>query len=111
MNERETVTEVVAAVAVRVDVPTVAGGDLPDAVTERLVEIEFVRHVTDVEVSDVEPGDGTLHVTVETQLTAHFPAGEVVDADTARTRLSAAEPVAEILEFEVIAGPYGVERW
>lgn len=111
MAARETVTEVVADVAVAVDVPTTAGGDLAGAVSESLRAPGFVRHATDVEVGNVDTGNGTLRVTVETQLTLHFPPGEEVDAETARKRLESVESVAAVRWFEASEGPYGVERW
>lgn len=111
VSERETVTEVVADVAVAVDVPTTAGEDLPGAVADVLDEREPVRHVGDLEVGDVDSGDGTLRVTVETRLTLHFPPDEGVDAGTARERLAAVDSVATVRWFEAVAGPYEVERW
>ena len=103
VSERDTVTEVVADVAVAVDVPTTAGEDLSGAVADALADLPFVRHVDDVGVGDVDSGNGSLRVTVETQLTFHVPPDGRVDAETARDRLS--DSVVAVRWFEAAAGP------
>jgi hypothetical protein len=107
MSARDTVHEMEATADVTLAVPRERGGELRTVATEHLESIPFVRNAAVVERGDVDAHDDGLSVTGEADLTLHFDT--LADAEDPAGRL--ADAVADLDDFEVVAGPYEIEAW
>lgn len=92
MADRRTVTEIIAATALKVDISIDYGDDIVAGVETVLGDLKPVRHVVIEDLDDITSGNGHLRVEVYARVTLHFDPDTVDDADQkARNRVMMAD--------------------
>ena len=111
MGERDTVTEIRARAALRVDVPLAMGSNVGSGVEDLLSMADAVLHVADVEVRNVEKNLDGLEVDVTIMLTLHLSYPLEDDAPvTVETRLRKHDHVVSVTSVDV-AESYAIEDY
>ena len=110
MSDRDTVTEVILEATLRVDVPIDRGDELAAGAQDVLESLGVVRYADVRELGDVDAGEDGLSVTTDCRLTLHV-ADRIDDPAAFRADLLELDRVLGVDAFEIVDGPYRIERW